>query len=93
MANPLSFRGSYILFAAEVRIHPQFCVASRTEKRHQQISRRCYTMFVFVYRGYMLRFHKAGLRPGDTVYIIDGDWFKQWRKVTGYEVPMLYIDD
>ncbi|CAI8006046.1 Ubiquitin carboxyl-terminal hydrolase 32, partial [Geodia barretti] len=35
--------------------------------------------------GYMLRFHKTGLRPGDTVYIIDGEWFKQWRKVTGYE--------
>ncbi|CAI8006047.1 hypothetical protein GBAR_LOCUS4540, partial [Geodia barretti] len=33
----------------------------------------------------MLRFHKTGLRPGDTVYIIDGEWFKQWRKVTGYE--------
>ena len=34
----------------------------------------------------MLRFHKTGLRPGDTVYIIDGEWFRQWRKVTGYEV-------
>ena len=47
-------------------------------------------MFMFVFvdlcRGYLLRFHKAGLKPGDIVYIIDGDWFKQWRKVTGYEV-------
>ena len=41
---------------------------------------------LFVGRGYLVRFHKAGLKPGNTVYIIDGEWFKQWKKVAGYEV-------
>ena len=45
----------------------------------------CLLLFT-VCRGYLLRFHRTGRKPGDTVYLIDGDWFRLWKRVTGYEV-------
>ena len=44
---------------------------------------------VCLFRGYLLRFNKMGKKPGDTVYLIDGQWFRQWKRVTGYEVYIM----
>lgn len=43
-------------------------------------------MFVCYCSGYLLRFSKLQRKPGDLVYILCANWFKQWMEYTGYQV-------